>query len=103
MDGKRRSWNKRQSIQWVIDQMEKSVVQDVKPEGISSLNYDKSLADKHLVYCARCSLVYDRVYGDIYPDFPKYGKERHDHKEEECRGQDSKSYDGYLPYRDDRR
>ena len=81
MDGKRISrWTEQDSIQWVIDQLEKSVVQEVKPEGICNLNYDKSLADKHLVWCGICGMVYDRVYKDIYPDFPKLGKERYDHK-----------------------
>lgn len=77
-----KKWTKRQSIQWVIDQLDKSVVQEVKPDGVSSINYDKSLGDKHLVWCGLCNHVYDKVYGDIYPNFPKYGKERYDHKKE---------------------
>ena len=79
MDGERVKWNKKKSIQWVIDQMDKSVVQEVKPEGTANINYDKSLGDKHLVWCGKCHCVYDEVYGDIYPDFPKYGKEQKDH------------------------
>tara|TARA_R100000742_G_scaffold4277_1_gene1623 strand:+ start:1013 stop:1261 length:249 start_codon:yes stop_codon:yes gene_type:complete len=81
MDGKRR-WTKGRSIQWVIDQMEKSVVQEVKPYGRANVNYDKRLGDKHLVWCSKCGNVYDRVYGDIYPDFPRYGKEKQDHDKE---------------------
>ena len=81
--GSQIKWNKRRSIQWVIDQLDKSVVQEVKPDGISSINYDKKLGDKHLVWCSKCNNIYDRVYGDVYPDFPKYGKEKKDH-EEEC-------------------
>jgi hypothetical protein len=96
MDGKRGSkrgskkgskkWTKRLSIQWVLDQLNKSVVQEVKPDGVASINYDKSLGDKHLVWCKGCGNVYDKVYGDVYPNFPKYGKEREDH-EEGCKRQ----------------
>jgi len=77
---RRNGWTKKESIQWVIDQLNKSVVQEVKPEGKSSINYDKSLGDKHLVWCKKCGNVYDYVYGDVLPDFPKYGKERRDHE-----------------------
>lgn len=76
--GSRRKWKKEDSIQWVIDQYG-SVIQDVKPNGCSTINYDKNLGDKHLVWCSKCGHVYDRVYGDIYPDFPKLGKEKKDH------------------------
>ena len=81
MESSRRyeKWSKADSIQWVLDQLDKSVVQEVKPDGKLSINYDKSLADKHLVWCGICGDVYDSVYGDIYPDFPKIGKERIDH------------------------
>jgi len=72
-------WTKGQSIQWVIDQLDKSVVQEVKPEGSANINYDKRLGDKHLVWCEVCGHVYDSVYGDVYPNFPKYGKEKKNH------------------------
>jgi hypothetical protein len=78
MDGKGK-WKKEKSIQWVIDQLTKSVVQEVKPEGYGNINYDKNLGDKHLVWCSKCNYIYDAVYGDIHPNFPKYGKRRKDH------------------------
>ena len=37
---RRNGWTKKESIQWVIDQLNKSVVQEVKPEGKSCINYD---------------------------------------------------------------
>tara|TARA_R100001463_G_scaffold14733_1_gene38653 strand:+ start:7217 stop:7492 length:276 start_codon:yes stop_codon:yes gene_type:complete len=86
MDGKRAKWKKKESIQWVIDQMDKSVVQEVKPEGSANVNYDKNLGDKHLVWCGKCGYVYDEVYGELYPNFPKYGKEQKNH-EEKCERQ----------------
>lgn len=79
-------WSTKNSIQWVIDQLAKSVVQEVKPDGYSNINYDKNLGDKHLVWCSKCGNVYDYIYGGIYPDFPKYGKERRDH-DEKCQRQ----------------
>jgi len=79
----KRKWNEGDSIQWVIDQMTKSVVQEVKPDGYANINYDKNLGDKHLVWCGRCGYVYDQLYGDSYPNFPKFGKERKDHEQRE--------------------
>ena len=75
----KKRWTKKQSIQWVIDQLDKSVVQEVKPECSANINYDKRQGDKHLVWCEMCGHVYDSVYGDVYPNFPKYGKEKKNH------------------------
>jgi hypothetical protein len=79
-EGRKKYFKTKDSIQWVIDQLSKSGIQEVKPEGEGSINYDKNLGDKHLVWCEKCGNVWDRVYGDLYPDFPKYGKERKDHE-----------------------
>lgn len=71
-------WRIEDSIQWAIDQY-MGVVQEVKPQGEHTINYDKNLGDKHLVFCGVCECVWDRVYNETYPDFPRYGKERKDH------------------------
>ena len=79
-ENRKKYYSKKKSIQWVIDQLEKVWVTEVKPQGEGSINYDKNLGDKHLVWCEKCGNVWDRVYGDIYPNFPKYGKKRKDHE-----------------------